>query len=289
MNEPCQPVPAAAPAPTPGDEESRPTHRTYLRGRSGSGPALIYISGLDGSGELLLDTAQHLAEHYTLLRFGYRTTGAPPSDGDDYASLVRDILHELDEAGIERTLVLAESFGGAVAFQLALDAPERVTGLAIVNSFARYDRPRRVLMTRGLLRITPTRVYDAGRHLLAPTLMIGPRRDAQAAQAFRRADLCQLDDGYLRRLAMLARVDLLDSLPSIHHPVALFAADKDRVVRSVRAAREMAELLPDATLEVLPGAGHVVLPLSSEPWLGRLQELQARCAAETDEQNPSRP
>jgi hypothetical protein len=34
--------------------------------------------------------------------------------------------------------------------------------------------------------------------------------------------------------------------------------------------------LADATLEILPRAGHVVLPLAEEPWVERLSALAAR-------------
>ena len=58
--------------------------------------------------------------------------------------------------------------------------------------------------------------------------------------------------------------------------MALFAADHDRVVASVPAAREMELLLGGAELTLLPAAGHVVLPLGEEPWVERLERLAAR-------------
>ena len=253
------------------------THSACIRGEAGAGPPLVYVPGLDGSGELLLGTADRLAERFRLVRLGFVTSGPPPPAGDDYASLARSVARCLDEARIERALVVSESFGGAVAFQLALDAPERVAALAVVNSFARYDRPWKALLSRELLRLTPKFAYDIGRTLFAPTVILGPRRDPVAAKAFRSAPLLGLDDGYLRRLTMIARVDLLDRLGEVHQPVALFASNRDRIVRSVAAARAMAERLPDVTLEILPGGGHGALPLSAEPWLARMEDLLARC------------
>jgi alpha-beta hydrolase superfamily lysophospholipase len=62
-------------------------------------------------------------------------------------------------------------------------------------------------------------------------------------------------------------------------PVSLFAAENDRVVAAVPAAREMAALLPDVELELLPRAGHLVLPLACEPWSERLERLARRAGA----------
>jgi hypothetical protein len=61
--------------------------------------------------------------------------------------------------------------------------------------------------------------------------------------------------------------------------VALFASDSDKIVPSVPAAREMLRGLPDATLEILPRAGHVVLPLAEEPWVDRLRALERRATS----------
>ncbi|MCP3915852.1 MAG: alpha/beta fold hydrolase [bacterium] len=258
-------------------DPTRATHVACIRGEAGSGPPLVFVPGLDGSGELLLGTAERLARRFRVVRLAYRTKGAVPPTGDDYGSLARSVAECLDEAGIERAIVLAESFGGAVAIQLALDAPERVAALAIVNSFVRYDRRRRARLSRQVLRLTPGFAYELGRKLFSPFLLIGPRRDRDAAREFRAAPLRDLDGGYLRRLTMVTHVDLLDRLSEVRQPVALFASDKDRVVPSVRAARTMHERLPNATFETLPSAGHVVLPLAEEPWLERLEALLARC------------
>lgn len=254
-----------------------PTHVAQVRGEAGAGPALVYVPGIDGSGELLLGTAEKLARRYRLVRLCYRTLGPVPPGGDSYEALARSVVRCLDERGVDEALVLAESFGGAVAIRTALLAPERVRGLAIVNSFVRYDRPLSLSFARVLRRMTPNAPYRLVRRLFGPLALMHPRRDAAAAAAFRRAELLDDDVGYVRRMRMIAEVDLRSRLGEVRCPVALFASDSDRVVRSVPAAQEMAAGLPDVTLEILPRGGHMVLPLASEPWEDRLEALEARC------------
>ena len=84
------------------------------------------------------------------------------------------------------------------------------------------------------------------------------------------------DQAYMRRMAMIASLDLRPELHRIAQPVSLFASTDDHVVASLEEAREMAALLPNAELHVLEGAGHVVLPMPDEPWVDRLRELEAR-------------
>jgi len=255
--------------------ESTP-HRAEIRGDAGSGPPLVYVPGIDGSGELLLGTRPKLESHFRLVRFCYRASGPAPEGGDTYASLAASIIEGFDEAGIDRALVLAESFGGAVAVRLALDFPERVAALAIVNSFVHYEGKKSLAFTGAVLSVMPSFGYQIIRHLFAPALMLAPRRDAQATRDFRRAPLFGLDDGYLRRMKMIATVDFRDELPNLSQPVQLFASTHDRIVDSIPSSEAMAAKIPDVKLTILEKAGHVVLPLAAEPWVERMQALLAR-------------
>ena len=240
----------------------------------GSGPALLYLPGIDGSGELLLDTAGRLAADFRLVRLRYRHEPSPSAS--TYAGLASSISDCIDEFGLDRPLVLAESFGVAVGLRLALDAPKRVAGLALVNGFAYFEPRLRLAFTRLVARGIPQPVFDAGRNLFAPVSLFGHRHDEAALRAFRERTATTFDAAYRERLDMIDALDLRPELPRLEQPVALFAADEDRVVASVRAARDMYERLSDATLEILPRAGHLVLPLAEEPWVQRLQILAAR-------------
>ena len=65
--------------------------------------------------------------------------------------------------------------------------------------------------------------------------------------------------------------------PDPHTEKGIGAAD--RIVPSVPCLTEIAERLPNATLEVVPGGGHLLLPLASQPWQERLENLQQRAGA----------
>ena len=246
----------------------------HIRSAHGEGPTLVYVPGIDGTGELLLGTAPRLCERFRLVTLSYEAE--PRADhGDDYAPLAASIARALDQQRIGSALVLAESFGGAVALQLALDHPDRVKGLAIVNGFAHYDARLRLAVTRLVAPLVPRPLFRLGRRT-APHTLLAPRRDDEVLSAFHGVTSRGFDDGYRRRLAMIGRLDLRARLAEVQRPVALFASDRDRVLDAVAAARAMASALPDATLEILPRAGHLVLPLPEEPWLQRIEALQAR-------------
>ena len=237
----------------------------------GSGPPLVYVPGIDGSGELLLGTAARLAASFRLVRLRY--AGDP---GGGYEELAASLVRVLDELEIERALLLAESFGVSVALETALDHPQRVAGLALVNGFAYFERRLRLALTRASAVLVSRNLYRGGRARFAQSYLFGPRRDEQALRALLALPADWFDVGYRARLALIRRVDLRERLREIRQPVAIFASDRDRIVAALSAGRAMAERMSAVELTVLERAGHVVLPLADEPWVERLLHLAER-------------
>lgn len=101
--------------------------------RGGDGPPTLF---LNGSGATLETSALLIApfrEHLDVLAHDQRglgRTSVPPGPWTmaDYAA---DALALLDHVGWERCAVVGVSFGGMVAQELAVTAPERVTRLAL--------------------------------------------------------------------------------------------------------------------------------------------------------------
>ena len=119
-------------------------------------------------------------------------------------------------------------------------------------------------------------LFRFARRAVVPHGLFGPRRTPELVDAFLRITATQFDASYQARLAMIQSLDLRPRLAEIEQPVLLVAAEDDRVVDSVPAARVMAAGLPNAELETLPDAGHLVLPLPEEPWGERMAHLVER-------------
>lgn len=251
--------------------------RCELHGESlGAGPELVYVPGIDGTGELLLGAEERFARTFRLTRLRYVSEPEVAVGADRYDELARSACERLDERGIGRALLLAESFGVGLALQIALDHPARVSGLALVNGFAHFSKRASLALSRATFARLPRSLFDLARRHFAPITLFGPRRDPDVLLRFHALAGHATVEGYRRRLAMIAELDLRPRLNEIRPPVALFASDRDRIVASVRAAGEMQMLLSDATFELLPASGHVVLPFPDEPWVERLQSLAAR-------------
>jgi pimeloyl-ACP methyl ester carboxylesterase len=237
----------------------------------GRGPELVYVPGIDGSGELLLGLAERLEPHFRLTRLCYRgdTSG-------DHTTLAASVARCIQGLGAPSALVLAESFGVAVALLTALDHPRQVAGLALVNGFARYSNRLGLALTRGVFALAPAAWIHRGRRGFVQRGLIAPRHDEAALAGVLALRGDWFDERYRARLRWIAAVDLRARLGEVRCPVEVFAADQDRVVDSVRAGRELVAGIPVARLSVLPRAGHLVLPLTDEPWEERLLALARR-------------
>ncbi|WP_037045654.1 alpha/beta fold hydrolase [Pseudonocardia halophobica] len=100
----------------------------------GSGETIVFIHG-GGMADSFLPVALDpvVRGHYRTVRYRRRGYGASsPVQGPvavaEHASDCRALLGEL---GVQRAHVVGQSYGGAVALQLAVDAPEVVTTLAL--------------------------------------------------------------------------------------------------------------------------------------------------------------
>jgi pimeloyl-ACP methyl ester carboxylesterase len=252
----------------------------------GQGTPVVYLPGIDGSGQLLLGTAPILEERFRLLRLRYRLSATPAHR--TYAHLAASAIETVALRGVERSVLLAESFGGAVALRAAIDFPDSVAAIALVNTFAHYRRRSRLAVSRAVLRLTPAWMIVAGRRIFAPRLLFGGGGERQAIDEFlgrqrgarKKTDrtelLWGLDESYHERMRMIQGLDLRGELTRVRQPVALFASSRDRIVDAVRQANEMAALLPAAQLEVLEGRGHVVLPVREIDWPARIERLVGR-------------
>ena len=244
---------------------------------------MVYLPGIDGSGELLLGTAARIEERFRLLRLRYRLSAN--AEHRTYSHLAASTIETVSLRGVERALYVAESFGGAVGLRAAIDHPSAVAGLALVNTFPHFRARARLACSRLGTRLVPAWMMSLGRRMLAPGLLFGGPAERAAIAEFlasgggserRPRGGWAPGEGYAARLRMIQALDMRSELPRVRQPVALFASERDRIVDSVRQAREMERLLPAAELEILEGRGHVVLPLADIDWPARLLSLAER-------------
>lgn len=177
--------------------------------------------------------------------------------------------------------VLGFSMGGYVAREIARLAPGRVRALILVATSARADsqiQARRKAVAAA--RSGATRFNGLSRQAIATSLH--PARAGESALIEHiHAMGDRLGGEVFVRQSSLRRDGDLDTLGQIRCPTLVVAADEDRL-RSLDEARELADGIPGATLQVIEGSGHMV-PLEAPAalagviidWLGTLAGTNA--------------
>ena len=107
---------------------------------AGSGPALLLLHGFPQSSAMWRELVPALARRFTVvcadLR-GYGRSSCPPSTADhapySKRAMARDMVAVMRELGHDRFAIAGHDRGGRVAYRLALDHPERVQRLAVLD------------------------------------------------------------------------------------------------------------------------------------------------------------
>lgn len=220
----------------------------------GSGPLLIYIAGLDGTGELFFKQAPALSSSFRVVTYRSRE-----DEAFTYEDLTDDVARIIRGLGEAKATVLGESFGGTVALSFALRHPEMLERLIVVNSFARFRGRLRIKLACLLTAALPFRALRPAR--LAASLLglyiDGVPRDDR--DRFFKAIRSVEGGGYARRLKLIAELDLEGRLPEIRTPTLFIAGEQDLLISSAHEARSMAARMSNAHVKVIPRAGHACL------------------------------
>lgn len=186
------------------------------------------------------------------------------------ARLLRELAGPLRLVGV--------SMGGMLALEVWRQAPQRIQGLALLGTSARPDAP-----AQRALRLQAADLLAAGQgdDLLRANALFAfhPRQRAVWREAHRammdRAGAAQLAR---QNRAVALREDLRPLLAAVACPTLVVGAADDRLTPPA-CSQELAALIPDAELQLLPDCGHM-LTWEQPAVVGRLlQRWMARCDA----------
>jgi haloacetate dehalogenase len=111
----------------------------FLR-RAGNGPLLLLLHGFPQTHLMWRDIVPHLINDFTVvcpdLR-GYGQSGCPPSTADHLPyskrAMAKDMISVMEQLGFDECMVAGHDRGGRVAYRMALDHPQYVKRLAVLD------------------------------------------------------------------------------------------------------------------------------------------------------------
>jgi haloacetate dehalogenase len=137
----------------PGFAEERHTvgEATYFVAQGGAGPALLLLHGFPETHVCWRRIAPDLASAHSVVApdlRGYGASEAPPggAHGEGYSKreMAAEMVELMAALGHERFAVVGHDRGARVAYRLALDHPERVERVALLNVVPTVDQFERM-------------------------------------------------------------------------------------------------------------------------------------------------
>jgi pimeloyl-ACP methyl ester carboxylesterase len=137
-------------------------------------------------------------------------------------------------------------------------APERVRGLALIDTSARPDTPEQIARRTDLIALARRGTFKGVTAQLLPMLIHPDRLEDEALTGiiFEMAEAVGQEAFVRQQQAIMARPDSRPDLAAIRCPTLILVGEDDRLTPPA-IAREMADAIPGAILETIPDCGHV--------------------------------
>ncbi|MBF2048523.1 MAG: alpha/beta fold hydrolase [Elainella sp. C42_A2020_010] len=238
-----------------------------------SAPPLVL---LHGNGESAFDwmwVLPKLACRYRVYALDSPGTGQSSKPARAYSLdfLTRVVLDFLEALNLERAILVGNSLGGLIALRIALNDPEKVAALILVDSAGLGDAINPLLSQMTLpvygeaaiawskpilnakLRVWARTALLFANPLTAPQDWITVQEKLTQTPGFLEATLSSL-----RAIANPFRQNciLLDDLPQLQMPTQIIWGEKDLILPKYQA-EDAVRRLQKGQLSIIPNAGHV--------------------------------
>jgi pimeloyl-ACP methyl ester carboxylesterase len=243
-------------------------NRIHYRVVGSQGPWVVLIHGLGLSGRFWFSVPDGLAADPAgarrVLVVDNRGTGTSdcPSRPWTIMDMADDVAAVLEHAKADRAVVVGLSMGGMIAQHTALRHAGRVSGLVLMSTSPGLPHGKLPdLKTMSQLVSLPFRKEPEAGRILA-RLMLPESEFGRAAEHFAGWREALIEEGapprcFFFQIGAVATHSTGFQLAKIGCPTVVMAGAQDVLVPPVNA-QVLAERIPQATLEMLPGAAHAI-------------------------------
>ena len=217
------------------------------------GVPIVFLHGVGSDKSVWAPQLEHFGASRRAIAVDYPGYGesdpaAPGTTRDDFAA---SVLAAMDSLGVEQAHVCGLSLGGVIAIALHHAAPGRCASLVLADTFAVHPNgpaiyERSVAASRSMAELAAMRTPA----ILAPGASEDLHQDVRETMA-------RIDSEAFRIGAEAVWLaDQRDRAMAIRLPTLVLVGDEDTVTPP-DLSRELADMIDDAELHTLAGAGHL--------------------------------
>jgi 3-oxoadipate enol-lactonase len=238
--------------------------RLFYTDTGGDGPVVMFSHGLLFSTEMFDDQIAHLKGKYRCIAYDHRGQGQSEATegGYDMDTLADDAAALLVALKVDKCHFVGLSMGGFVALRMALNHPDRVLSISVLDSSADAERQEnhgRYNMLNFILR------------WFGPKPVVGSVMPIMFGQSFLKDPARQeLRDRWRRFLGQVAdkkamskavsgvisRESIYDRLGEIKIPTLIMVGDEDTATVPAKSER-MHKAIAGSDYQIIPKGGHV--------------------------------
>ena len=231
---------------------------TVNAAQTGTGPPLFLLHSLLSDRASFDAVAPKLSQSFRVIVPELPGFGRSLAVNGGLAAIADRMAEAVKDGSLgENAIVLGNGYGGFVALQMAIHHPGIATRLILADSGAAFSDPGRqafrnmaaAASASGLAAITDV----AMRRLFVPEFQAAhPDLMRDRREAFLKTD----PEVFGAACAQLAELDLRGELAKVKVPVLVVVGEHDEATPPPMS-HELAALLPDARLKIIPGCAHV--------------------------------
>ncbi len=235
----------------------------------GSGPLIVMIHGFPDFWYTWRHQMEGLADKYQCVAIdqrGYNLSDKPEGvENYDVRLLVGDVIAVIKHLGKDKAIIVGHDWGGLVAWQLALNAPQYVDRLIILN----LPHPRGIgrelahnPKQQAASQYARNFQKEGSENLVKPEQLAfwvtDPEAKPKYIEAFKRSDIKAMLSYYRRNYPREPYQEDPSPIVKTQMPVLMFHGLKDTALLSDALNNTWDWMGKDLTLVTIPDAGHFV-------------------------------
>ena len=220
----------------------------------GAGPAVVFAHGAGGHHAIWWQQIPYFRDRYCVVALDFPGFGNSDSDRTEYDTreFPSAILAVLDDAGIERAVLVGQSLGAPPCLSVAVRHPERVAGVVLAHSAGGIDHDEITSMVRADRA-------EAEKLSVIDRLMSRRIQESDPAKVFLFQQMGTFNAARVPDLRNLwtgsVTLEQIEKATTAGVGVWFLAGTDDAVIRPPTYKR-LQELVPQAAFELVPGAPH---------------------------------